>query len=352
MRVDHVLMESGRCCEALVAAGIPAESLDRGERGRPCPKCGGRDRFAPLPDVHHRGALHCRSCFSRSSSIRPGALVESIRWWFGCDFAQAVRWLDERFGDAPRVGDVNRPRLPPTAPTASLTAPRAAAPVIEPDTRERLMGELVAAQGRITSMIMAEAAESLGVEAWAIESYRAGWISRGDGDWLALPMVDSRERLCGVRIRRGDGRKMSLRGSKSGLFVPDVLDEMLADCGRVLVITEGPTSAAAVLSCGVPCVGLPSATSGHEMAIDLAMRRGCSMVIMAGDLGDAGRDASARVAQAAEARGVMCVVINPPAGVSDPREWLRVAEARVLFAAAVRRCAAVICSMGFEGVNR
>ncbi|MBU6174223.1 MAG: hypothetical protein KGQ60_10480, partial [Planctomycetes bacterium] len=67
----------GRWREILVAAGVPAHALD-GRRGRPCPKCGGRDRFTPMKDLDDRGAVLCRHCHNASTDPKCGDGISSL----------------------------------------------------------------------------------------------------------------------------------------------------------------------------------------------------------------------------------------------------------------------------------
>lgn len=87
---DLMRLAAGRWIEILMAAGIPSDALD-GRRGRPCPRCGGRDRFAPMIDVAERGAVLCRHCHNGGTDPRAGDGLAALRWWLGCSVADAVR---------------------------------------------------------------------------------------------------------------------------------------------------------------------------------------------------------------------------------------------------------------------
>lgn len=65
---------------------LPLEGLRREGRELvgPCPKCGGRDRFAVNPD---RGVFNCRICQARGDGI------ELVRHVMGCDFLGALEHL-------------------------------------------------------------------------------------------------------------------------------------------------------------------------------------------------------------------------------------------------------------------
>ena len=75
--------------------------------------------------------------------------------------------------------------------------------------------------------------------------------------------------VVGVRLRKSDGKKLSIKGSKEGLFIPTGLKP----CDRLL-IGEGPTDTAALLDLGFEAVGRPSCTGGGRLLPELVRRRG------------------------------------------------------------------------------
>ena len=64
------------------------------------------------------------------------------------------------------------------------------------------------------------AADELGVAAWSLRSLdiRAATQHRA----YAFPMRDGYGEIIGIRLRSNDGRKWAVRGSKNGLFIPNV----------------------------------------------------------------------------------------------------------------------------------
>ena len=97
---------SGRWADILASAGIPAHVLDG--RNYPCPKCGGRDRFAAFPDFPSRGAVHCRHCFTRGCAISPSDGIATLQWWLGASFPEAIEFLAESVG----ISNSATPRAP------------------------------------------------------------------------------------------------------------------------------------------------------------------------------------------------------------------------------------------------
>ena len=113
---DLLTAARGRWRDILADAGLPDDRLDG--RGHPCPRCGGRDRFAAWNDVDDRGAVHCRHCFTRGSDPKPGDGLATLRWLLDVDTPGACRWLASWLGLATPVATprkrINR-RLRPTA---------------------------------------------------------------------------------------------------------------------------------------------------------------------------------------------------------------------------------------------
>lgn len=59
---------------------------------------------------------------------------------------------------------------------------------------------------------------SLGVDTDALKSIGCAWASPYNA-W-AFPMKDAKGNVIGIRLRREDGSKFAVKGSKSGLFIP------------------------------------------------------------------------------------------------------------------------------------
>lgn len=78
----------GRWPEVLAALGIPAEALVN--RHRPCPMCGGSDRFR-FDDKHGNGEYYCNGCGAGDGFT----LLEKCLGW---DFAEAARRVGEAVG--------------------------------------------------------------------------------------------------------------------------------------------------------------------------------------------------------------------------------------------------------------
>lgn len=90
----------------------------------------------------------------------------------------------------------------------------------------------------------------------SVESLRAvgiGWDT--DKQAWTFPMRDDRG-IAGLRYRRDTGAKWSLAGGHEGLFRPALTRD------GIIIVCEGPTSAAAWLDLGFDAIGMPSCRGG------------------------------------------------------------------------------------------
>ena len=302
-------MARGRWREILVAAGVPADALE-GRHGRPCPKCGGRDRFAPMRDFDERGALLCRSCHHGSSDPRCGDGIAALRWWLGVDTAAALRWLSSFLGVVPGA-HVPRVVVPVVSPQVTRS--------LSDDDRRRF--ELMARVFRANLKTDAErkVANDLGVSPDALRRLSVGWSpSHCATTW---PMLDADGNVIGIRFRcPRTARKWAAVGSMAGLFFDP--DSMSGDdpIDRLWIV-EGPTDCSALLSIGLDVVGVPSAGGAADLIVALARRvRPWELVIVA-DRDEAGQRGAERL------RDALLIVapvrmMTPPIGFKDPRAWV------------------------------
>lgn len=133
-------------------------------------------------------------------------------------------------------------------------------------------------------------------------------------------MMDVWGNVIGFRLRLEDGKKLSIRGGRAGLFVPSKLAG--ADMGR-LMVTEGPTDCAALLDLGFEAVGRPSCTGGVSLLAELVRRYRPGEVVIVSDADTPGRRGAESLATALLPYVRALRVICPPAGIKDAREWKR-----------------------------
>lgn len=165
-------------------------------------------------------------------------------------------------------------------------------------------------QSQLTGEGFEALTRSLGLSPGNLLRLRVGW----DGRAYTFPMSDASGNVVGIRRRFPGGKKASVRGSRSGLFIPTDLDR-----DGPLLICEGPTDTAAALDLGFDAIGRPNCNSLIEMTVRAA--RGWAEIVVIADNDVAGRTGANRLASAL-ALCCSCVqVIHPPDGVKDLRQW-------------------------------
>lgn len=156
-------------------------------------------------------------------------------------------------------------------------------------------------------------AEALGVTAESL--HRLGICAAEQPRTWAFPMYrfcDGFQEPCGIRLRNESGQKWTVRGSRSGIFIP----QGLTGAGPLL-ICEGPTDTAAALSFGFDAIGRPSCNGCSEEILSLLAGRRQELVIIAdGDI--PGRLGAARLALDLLPRPCKIVI---PLYAKDMRAW-------------------------------
>ena len=167
-------------------------------------------------------------------------------------------------------------------------------------------------------------ADDLGVSVASLQRLGIGWADWG---W-AFPMADARGKIRGVRVRKRDGTKSSMTGSRNGLFIPtnwDIEGQQGTDLrkGSCLVICEGPTDTAALLDLGFYAVGRPSCNGGTELLVELVKARRLESVVILADSDGPGQTGARALASTLVAYVPIVRVVTPPEGIKDAREWKR-----------------------------
>jgi 5S rRNA maturation endonuclease (ribonuclease M5) len=160
-------------------------------------------------------------------------------------------------------------------------------------------------------------AAELGVTTGSLSRLQVGW-SECDRSYT-FPMRDRAEDgvACGIRLRRPDGFKWAVKGSKQGLFIPRKFP-----VGDTLLICEGPTDTAALLMLCFDAVGRPSCNGGLGLVVDLVQRHHFSDVVIIADRDQPGQRGARYLASRLVGyvpNGVR--VVTPPA--KDAREWVQ-----------------------------
>jgi len=138
----------------------------------------------------------------------------------------------------------------------------------------------------INPMRLKRLSESLGVSERALKAFGIGWDTT-TGCW-SFPMYDGEIRPIGLRLRRDDGRKLCVPGSRNGLFIPEnyapvaIPDGVFADGSTapwLLVMPEGPTDAAAAFDIGFNAIGRPNNCGGADLIRKL-LSTGCKQEVI------------------------------------------------------------------------
>jgi len=175
-----------------------------------------------------------------------------------------------------------------------------------------------------------ELADELGVDPDSLIRLGTGW----DGEAWTFPMKDASGRIVGIRRRLPDGKKLSVKGSRSGLFIPSGVAQ-----NGTLYVAEGPTDCAALLSLGLNTIGRPSCTGGVELCKQFCI--GHRDIVIVADADKPGRDGARALAR--ELTGVCesVRVIEPPEPHKDARAWAVAGATRLDIEEAVRQADAM-----------
>ena len=168
-------------------------------------------------------------------------------------------------------------------------------------------------------------AQSLQVEPGALYLLEVGRCCQLS-TW-AFPMRDAFDVTIGIRLRNDEGRKWAVTGSRSGLFYSTKKRP-----GETLVVCEGPTDAAALLSIDLDVVGRSDAKNGHEHLVGYVRRFPTNVVIVA-DSDHVGLSGAATLANAISGIAKSVRVMQP--GIyKDARDWKKSGLTRTRFLAA------------------
>jgi hypothetical protein len=170
-------------------------------------------------------------------------------------------------------------------------------------------------------------ARDLGLSAESLTRLHAGYSPRRRA-WT-FPMKDAADNVTGIRLRLGGGRKLSVKGGKEGLFIPEGIEP-----GGRLLVAEGPTDTAAALDLGQAAVGRPSCTGGVRLLVELVGRLKPEEVAIASDADEAGWK-GAEILAASLLAYCPVRIFTPGDGCKDLRAWLRAGATAGDLAAAI-----------------
>lgn len=119
-------------------------------------------------------------------------------------------------------------------------------------------------------------ASNLGVSKTSLDVLGC-WRSPYPGAW-AFPMRVGDNTMVGIRIRHLDGKKWAERGSRQGLFLPQM------DATPTALVCEGPTDTAAAITMGYFAIGRPSCMGGTGDLRAAIHRLGIKRLIICADV--------------------------------------------------------------------
>lgn len=171
---------------------------------------------------------------------------------------------------------------------------------------------------------LAALAERLGLTPNSLRRFAVGW-----SDWhraWSFPMRDAAGGIIGIHLRRPDGTKLAVRGSRQGLFLPADLDPTHLDPnqGKRLLIGEGLTDAAALVDMDMPwAVGRPSCTSALNLVAEYCRTQQPEDVVIVADGDPPGQRGAGNLAAVLLCYVAQVRVITPPTGIKDMRVWFQ-----------------------------
>lgn len=140
-----------------------------------------------------------------------------------------------------------------------------------------------------------------------------GWSQKAGA--YTFPMKDHDGKVIGVRLRYPDGKKLSAKGSKSGLFMGKQVDT-----NGVVLVAEGPTDAAALMTTGHQVIGRPSCNGGTNYVYQMISWR-TTLVIVA-DNDKPGMDGAKKLAGVCKCKTKTVKIVIPRKG-SDAKDWFQ-----------------------------
>jgi hypothetical protein len=258
-----------------------------------------------------------QSSWRRVSRAHPCPICERPDWCLISTDGAAV--ICPRVESAKRVGDAGwLHRLKDDAGQGHLRHRRVVRLTVASAPRVNFALQVAQHQRDLDPGQLQQLAGSLGLSVESLMHLSIGWCA-ADRAW-SFPMTDADGNVLGVRLRRPNGFKFSVKGGKEGLFIPTIVP---ADDSPLLV-PEGPTDAAALLDLGYRNVAArPSCAGGIKLLVELIRRRQPREVVVVSDGDEPGRRGAHNLASVLVPYAPAVRVILPPDGIKDARDWLR-----------------------------
>lgn len=167
---------------------------------------------------------------------------------------------------------------------------------------------------QMSHFAMKELAETLGLTRESLRRLEVGWS--GERQAWTFPMSNANGDVVGIRLRLRSGRKLSIKGSREGLFLPGDLKP-----NERLLICEGPTDTAAMMDLGFQVVGRPNCNGGVKFVCELVKRLETEAVVCVADSDEPGQRGAERLVSSLMIHCPDVRIVSPPDGVKDARAW-------------------------------
>lgn len=168
--------------------------------------------------------------------------------------------------------------------------------------------------------------ESLGVDTDALKSIGCAW-SVTNHAWM-FPMKDAKGIVIGIRLRNERGEKWSVKGSRSGLFIPD--DYSFA-IDQTLYLVEGPTDLAAAMTLGLRAIGRPACLGQENLILEYLRIQKVDRLVIITDNDTPGLRGAEKLQSVLPI--LSCVYVPP---CKDIREFLTLGGSRPMIEATVK----------------
>lgn len=162
-------------------------------------------------------------------------------------------------------------------------------------------------------------ANDLGLSVDNLGRLGIGWCGWG---W-SFPMKDAKGQIIGIRVRKRNGEKLCVSGSRQALFLPDGLN--FTD---FLLVAEGPTDCAALLDLGFNSIGRPSCSGGTDLIASLCKTHWPRSIVIAADTDEPGHKGARHLASRLRGYCTSITIVFPPLGFKDIRAWKKSGASR------------------------
>lgn len=176
---------------------------------------------------------------------------------------------------------------------------------------EWIDAEAIHAQYRrqLTQETLQEFSRNLGVSVGSLLLLDVGWSNLHGA--IVFPMRNETGKIIGMRTRTLSGEKKTISGTRNGLFCSHTHPN-----DSVVVVCEGPTDCAAMLTIGTIAIGRPSCRGSEELVAGWLKNHSVKRFVIVPDSDQPGIDG------AKELQGVIGgEIIVPP--TKDARAWVQ-----------------------------